>query len=566
MKNLLNCILFLLPFTAISQSPDLPPPPANIQTMPKGSYIIPMDTTYQRSSSLVFNLKAYGLVVYLLNKNVKVKWVIRSGKAKDGIDFSVSADQVKPTTVTGGAAKDFKSGPFVIFTPDTNGVGVLVNTYYALFSLSGNDRPKMYVSKNSVNVDVRYSLVAPKGAVLTDGGNQGIHINYMVAAGIPTSNYATSAGDNLTNCFSFASEPHNDKSGPVVDTAIVHIKSFVQLGGNFLAQCAAVPNYENNALGRFQTTTGVTVPNTNVGVTLTYANPDLSYSQFQGPFFAYDGISVVQNWKISGAGKNNNHNHATGAGSFIGNITASVSKVKSGNGGLVFYMGCHDFLGIPLMSLPTSPVNQRLMALNGLRMYMNAFLTPSIFTCPLPLKLISFSGSFVNEKPQLQWTTAENETGDHFELQKSFDGRNFTKAASIPTTPKEGLESYVYNDLNTIYGSVYYRLKMVNRDGSSRYSKIVVLKAKDDGQTRRLTILENPVNTTVTFMYTADQNEEGQVSIYNSGGVKVFTTKITARQGNNTISLSIDPRINSGIYVMELANARERFVAKLVKQ
>src|SRR6476659_4574336 len=107
MKNLLMCILLLLPFAALAQSPDLPPPPANIVSMPKGSYIIPMDTIYQRTASLPFNLKAYGLAVYLLNKRIKLKWIIATGKVKDGIDFTVGADQVKPALVVGGTAKDF---------------------------------------------------------------------------------------------------------------------------------------------------------------------------------------------------------------------------------------------------------------------------------------------------------------------------------------------------------------------------------------------------------------------------------------------------------------------------
>ena len=556
MKRLKLCLLLLLPIVAMSQSPDLPIPPPNIQSMPKGSYIIPMDTTYQRTGTLPFNLKAYGLAVYLLDKGFKLKWIIQSGKVKDGIDFTVKADEVEPASVTGGPDKDFKSGPLVIFKADTTGVMANVMAYYAAYGLAGANRPTVYVTKNAVNVDVRYSLVAPKGAILIDGGNQAIHLGYMAAAGIPTQNYTTSAGDNLTNCFSFASEPHNTNSGPDVDSAIVHIKTFVQMGGNFLAQCAAVSNYENNALGRFQTTTGITVPNTNIGSTLSYPNPDLSYSQFQGAFFAFDGVSVVQNWKIAAVGKNNDHNHATGTGVYLANIGASVSKLKAGNGGLVFYMGCHDFLAVP----------QQLLTINGLRMYMNAFLTPSTFICPLPLSLISFSGSLVHDKPQIQWTTAENETGDHFELEKSFDGRNFTTTATIRTTAKEGLESYVYNEPNTIYGNVYYRLKMVNRNSTIKYSKIVLLKIKDEGQTKNLTILENPVGNNVSFTYAGTENEDDVVNIYSLSGAKVFTTKIAIRKGPNTVSLNIDPRMSTGIYMMELSNARERSVAKLIKQ
>jgi len=71
-----------------------------------------------------FNLRAYGLLVSLLNNNVKLKWVIKPGKAKDAIDFSVNATRVKPSLGT-AASFNFAAGPFVIFQQDTAGVAVL---------------------------------------------------------------------------------------------------------------------------------------------------------------------------------------------------------------------------------------------------------------------------------------------------------------------------------------------------------------------------------------------------------------------------------------------------------
>ncbi|MFL5738854.1 MAG: T9SS type A sorting domain-containing protein [Flavisolibacter sp.] len=556
MKCLIYLISLLFCFSVQALCQDLPLPPANIKNMPKGSYIIPMDNTYQLNSSGLFNIKSYGLAVYLLNKKVKMHWVIKSGKLKDGIDFTITSDQMFPNKTATGLSRDFKAGPFVIFKPDTNGVAAFVMAYYAAYGLSGADRPNVYVSTAGLNVDVRYDLVAPKGAILTDGGNQSIHTGYMAAAGIPAQNYALSAGDNLTNCFSFASEPHNTNTGPMVDTAIVHIRKFVLLGGNFLAQCAAVSNYENNVLGRFQTTTGVTVSNTNVGATLLYTNPDLSFSQFEGAYFNYDGASVVQNWTINAAGANNYHTHTTGSGVYTGNIGASVSKLKAGSGGLVFYIGCHDFLAVA----------PQLLTYNGIRMYMNAFLTPSIFTCPLPLSLVGFSGSLVNGKPELLWTTAENETGDHFEVEKSFDGISFSTAGIVRTTPKEGLESYTYHEPNTIYGNVYYRLKMVNKDYTIKYSKIVALKIKEEANASVLSLMENPVGSTVNFRYLSSSNQTNTVTIYNINGAKVWSTTITTRTGANSFSLALDQKMSSGIYLLEVIGKEGRQIARMVKE
>ena len=66
---------------------ELPPPTANMELIPAGSLIIPMDNTKQ-SIGADFNLQAYGMVNSLLSQNIRVKWAIRTGKAKDGIDLS----------------------------------------------------------------------------------------------------------------------------------------------------------------------------------------------------------------------------------------------------------------------------------------------------------------------------------------------------------------------------------------------------------------------------------------------------------------------------------------------
>src|SRR5689334_21495726 len=122
MKYFLCLISFFFGFSAQSLCQDLPLPPSNIKSMPKGSYIIPMDNTYQLNSSGLFNIKSYGLAVYLLNKKVKLKWVIKAGKLKDGIDFTVTSDQVMPSATATGLSRNFKAGPFVVFKNDTAGV------------------------------------------------------------------------------------------------------------------------------------------------------------------------------------------------------------------------------------------------------------------------------------------------------------------------------------------------------------------------------------------------------------------------------------------------------------
>src|ERR1043165_7296417 len=76
------------------------------------SLIIPMDTTYQDSGML----RAYGLVYDLLRQGVPVRWVIKSGKAFQGVDFVVSA--VDHQTNAAIVAHGYRGGPWVIDSAD----------------------------------------------------------------------------------------------------------------------------------------------------------------------------------------------------------------------------------------------------------------------------------------------------------------------------------------------------------------------------------------------------------------------------------------------------------------
>ncbi|GAC1586140.1 MAG: hypothetical protein NVS3B8_00160 [Chitinophagaceae bacterium] len=517
-----------------------------------------MDNTYQLNAAALFNLKGYGLVVYLLNNGVKIKWAIRSGKVKDGIDFTANVQQVQPSLTGSPFSADFKGGSFVIAAPDLAGVDSLISAYYSANGLTGNDRPNVYQTTVSITIDIRYDLTGflPKAAILTDGGNQGIHLAFMNAAGMPSINFTTSTGSNLSaSCFTFASEPHNSNTGTTVDAAITNIRNFVLSGGNFLAECAAVPNYENNSLGRFQTTTGITVSNTAIGTSGNYPNPDLSYSQFEG---IYNGSlsGSVKNWKINGSGINNEHNHYTGSGAAATSISASVSKLKSGLGGLVFYLGNHNFSTADLQNI------------NGIRMYMNAFLTPAYTVCGslLPVKLIHFTANNVTHKAKLEWSVGGNETVEAVEIERSDNGSSFSVVIAIANTGKSGEESYTYTAQTILSHAAYFRLKIINKNGYHFYSKTILVKPDEVKAGDSFTILLNPFIVAINFNYTTTGGGIKEVSLYNILGKKIFSNSVMTYEGSRNYTVIPGQEIPAGMYFLELNDSKQRIIKELIKQ
>jgi hypothetical protein len=565
MKALLLCIILACVCESVqSQNTDLPSPTANNQTLPSGSYVIAMDNTNQLNNSGVFNYKAYGLIVTLLNNSIKVKWVITAGKIKDGIDFTVNAIKFKPS-LGSSAPFSFKAGPFVIFDADTTGVAAIIDTYNSSIS-SANDKIKVYKTNASVTVDIRYDLTGfvPKAAILTDGGNEAIHIAYMTSCNIPSANYMTApASDLLVKCFTFASEPHNDKTGTTIDNAIAAVKRFTENGGNFLAQCAAISTYENNAVGHFQTTTGLTIANTNAGTSITYPNPDLSFSQFEGSYSISKGGSF-QNWRINLLWDNNGHKQAQSS-SDATVIGASVSKMRSGTGGLVFYLGNHRFDD----QLTTQS------SVNGIRMYMNAMLTPaasgnnctigSLYAFPLAVKLTNFDGNLHKNSVLLSWTVATNEVVDKFILEKSTDGLNYAPLAEMNSTYRSGKETYNYVDPMQNEKS-FYRLKIVEHAGSASYSRVLIFQS-DNSIADKLKIINNPVlDDRITFKYVNSTVQLIQMRILDLTGRIQLQQTITNKEGLNLSSILLPSGLAPGMYILDIVSGSSHQTAKFIKQ
>src|SRR5690606_23432835 len=95
---------------------------------------------------------------------------------------------------------------------------------------------------------------------------------------------------------------------------------------------------------------------------------------------------------------------------------------------------------------------------------------------PLPVKLESFKTSMSREytaKVLVEWSTSSEMGSDRFIVERSADSRVWVAVGEVAAKGKsEILNVYTLYDLNPVTGTNYYRLTMVDRDGSSEHSLI----------------------------------------------------------------------------------------------
>jgi len=104
----------------------------------------------------------------------------------------------------------------------------------------------------------------------------------------------------------------------------------------------------------------------------------------------------------------------------------------------------------------------------------NAVVVPA---AALPLQLLSFTGTRKLEMAELNWVTAEEENTSHFEIERSSDVSGWANVGRVQAKGHMVARSnYSATDnLKGISGNVYYRLKMVDRDETFTYSRVVKL-------------------------------------------------------------------------------------------
>jgi len=93
---------------------------------------------------------------------------------------------------------------------------------------------------------------------------------------------------------------------------------------------------------------------------------------------------------------------------------------------------------------------------------------------PLPITLLDFNAIVETSQVVLQWRTASEINSSYFVVQRSATGAEFETIGHVAAVHFSQLVlGYTYVDENPLAGKSYYRLKMIDQDGTSEFSKII---------------------------------------------------------------------------------------------
>lgn len=167
---------------------------------------------------------------------------------------------------------------------------------------------------------------------------------------------------------------------------------------------------------------------------------------------------------------------------------------------------------------------------------------------PLPVTLTSFGARWKNETVQLDWTVVEESNIKGYVVERSNDGRNFSKLGAITALNGTGRHQYSYIDAAPLEGTNFYRLLKEEIAGTSSYSAIVSLKSRNQPAQQQVRVYPNPVKNGLLQFETNLPAGKYQLQVMNSAGVQVMLYSYQQNGGTAVQTISVGQQLTGGIY------------------
>jgi hypothetical protein len=188
----------------------------------------------------------------------------------------------------------------------------------------------------------------------------------------------------------------------------------------------------------------------------------------------------------------------------------------------------------------------------------------SLGTClfVLPVRLEAFNGRIDNGLAVLQWEVDPRSSPGEFEVERSENGRDFRSVGRVEAGSER---QYGLTDPDQFTGTMYYRLKMVDRGGRASYSMVVPLRNGTPNQDR-IRLLPNPASGPVFLAIESAVPGLVQVQVSDLSGRVHEQLKSQVSPGFTQLALLRDKPLLPGIYLVRVTTPSGSWQEKLIVQ
>ncbi len=173
----------------------------------------------------------------------------------------------------------------------------------------------------------------------------------------------------------------------------------------------------------------------------------------------------------------------------------------------------------------------------------------------LPVTLISFTAKAQTGYNELRWQTTQEINLREFTVEYSEDGITWNKAGTVPPVTNRATPDYYYKHPTNVEGTMFYRLKMLDRDNTFMYSKIISIDTRPD-KGKELQLFPT-VNANGQLQVQLNEPFTN-LQVYNMQGQALITRNLQNQTGIIRLDIS---GLNKGVYTV-VASRADKTVSK----
>ena len=188
---------------------------------------------------------------------------------------------------------------------------------------------------------------------------------------------------------------------------------------------------------------------------------------------------------------------------------------------------------------------------------------PSQSTLPVSFGDVAVKKAGANA--EVNWTTLSEFNNSHFIVERSTDAVSFKSVGTVAGKGNSSFtQNYSFTDVAVSGTVLYYRIKQVDVDGTSSYSKTVALRS-GNARINNYAVYPNPFVSNIKVQIDAKEKEEVMIRINNLTGQTLITKRVTVQAGNNIVVFDNLQQLQNGLYMLEVVTKDGKQTQKMIK-
>jgi hypothetical protein len=180
----------------------------------------------------------------------------------------------------------------------------------------------------------------------------------------------------------------------------------------------------------------------------------------------------------------------------------------------------------------------------------------------LPITFKNFTAKKYNSAVNLNWLAASTDNTSYFIVEKSSDGNNYTTLNKVSALTGEN--NYAFTDYSVNTGNIFYRIKLIDADGSFKFSN--VLRVKTGGKTFSLnSIYPTLASSQINLQVSSDKKTNASIEIIDINGRLLKKQTLILNDGIITYPVNVSS-LSAGTYLVRISANEEILTGRFSKQ